>query len=929
MFILKIKNMKYIKNILILLLTGCAAGAFAQTSKRTLADTVSLGYGIDAAIRTSSSSIAGVNDKAFEYASAIDVTKALYGKIAGLNVYQGAGSSADNVSKLSVHGNEPLVLVDGFPRELSDLTSMEIESVYLLTDAASAALYGVRGANGVLMVTTKRGNAKSLKISAQYEFGLSSQFRAPKFADAYTYANSVNAALAGDGLAARYSERELDLFRSGKMPYAYPDVDWWKKTMNDVGNTHSLKLTFDGGNERFRYFTVVDYYRDRSMLKENTTDDRYNTKPTDTRLTVRTNIDVEITPTTYLKANLAAKLQELNGPAYGRKNIFNNIWNTPSAVFPVKYQEGIYGGSSVYGDGNPVALLMDKGHVRNIYGTLLADLSLRQELDAVTEGLAAEVLVSFDNIGGMYESTGKTYRYMNLNPSFAQDGTYITTPAYYGTDSQQLGHGQPFEELTMRSDFQAKISYDRSFGKHSVNAALVYDMQSAVINGRNKSHKNQSLILNAAYSYADKYVVSAVLNYSGSSYLPDGSKFHTYPAVSAAWIMSNEGFLKNAKWLDLLKIRASYGLSGWDGALSHELWRQAYGTSGGYYFGSNPAFSAGGAEGRLPVVDLKPQKSEKLTLGADFAALGNRLAFSIEGFKDHRSDILVSGSNSTSGIIGIGVGQTCEGIYDYKGFDTSISWSDKAGDFTYGIGASASYLTSEIINENQAYQEYDYLYTKGNRVGQCYGLEAIGFFNSQMEINNSPQQTFSTVRPGDVKYKDQNGDNVIDTKDVVRMFGSTLPRFYFGFNIELGYKGFEVQADFQGMTGVTASLLDSPLYKPLVDNGNISATFLDNETPWTYENRASATMPRLTTQGNTNNYQASSLWYRDASFLKLRSLVLSYTFPKSMIRIADMKIFLQGNNLFSFDNIGFADPEQLQIAYPSVRTYWAGIKFNF
>lgn len=258
-----------------------------------------------------------------------------------------------------------------------------------------------------------------------------------------------------------------------------------------------------------------------------------------------------------------------------------------------------------------------------------------------------------------------------------------------------------------------------------------------------------------------------------------------------------------------------------------------------------------------------------------------------------------------------------------------MRWYDTIGDFKYGIGASGSYLNSKVVNENQAYQEYDYLYTVGNRVGQRYGLEAVGFFQSQLDINNSVPQSFSTVRPGDVKYKDQNGDNVIDSKDVVRMSGSTLPRFSFGFSLEFGYKGFEILADFQGICGVTVNLLDSPLYKPLIDNGNISDTFLSNETPWTYETADKATMPRLTTVSNANNYRESSLWYRDGSFLKLRNLVVSYTFPKSMLKFADMKIFLQGNNLFSLDNIGFADPELLQCAYPSVRTFTAGLKFNF
>ena len=920
-------KLKYRISILLLICSFVSSPANAE--EKQLADSISLGYGLNEVLHTSSRSVAGVGAGAFENASAIDVSKSLYGKIAGLNVYQGSGTSSDNVSSLQVHGKSPLVLVDGFPRSISDLTSLEIESVYLLTDAASTAMYGVRGANGVLMITTKRGNSSKLKVNAQYTYGLNTQFRSPRFADAYTFASSINEALAMDGLDLRYSDAELNAFKTGLYPDVYPNVNWWKETLNDFGHTHSLKLSFDGGNDKFRYYTVVDYYRDQAMFKENTDDLRYSTKPTDTRLSVRTNIDVEVTKSTFLKVSLAAKLQELNGTLYGLNNMMSVIYGTPSAAFPIKTSEGIYGGNAIYGEKNPVALLMDKGHKRNIYGTLLADMSLKQNLDIVTKGLAAEVRVAFDNIGGMYETSEKTYRYMDINPVIYPNGTLVTTPIYYGADSQTLGHNQPFEKLTMRTSMQANITYDRTFGKHDVHAAAIYDMQSVVANGRNNSHNNLSAIFNAAYSYGGRYVLDAVLSYSGSSYLPTGKKFHTYPAVSAAWVISNENFMKGAKWLDLLKVRASYGLSGCDWGLSHEMWRQAYGSGNSYIFGDKATGVSGGAEGSLPVVGLVPEKSEKITLGLDFAAFRNRLSITLDGYKDHRHDVLVSGTSSTSGIIGIGVGQVCEGEYLYEGFDATIGWNDRVGDFTYGIGARGSYLVSEVINENQAYQEYDYLYHTGNRVGQCYGLEAIGFFESQMEINNSPQQTFSTVRPGDVKYKDQNGDNVIDSKDVVKMFGSTLPRFYFGFDIHFGYKGFEIQADFQGKTGVTVNLLNSPLYKPLINNGNLSQTYLDKETPWTYENRSNATMPRLTTEANENNYRSSSLYYRDGSFIKLRNLVVSYTFPKSMIRFADMKVFVQGCNLFSLDNIGFADPEQLQAAYPSVRTWWAGVKFNF
>ena len=326
--------MKHLNIIILVLSFGFAASTQAQP-QRMLPDTVSVGYGIVTETDTDSRSVTGVDSRAFEYPVSIDVTKNLYGKIAGLNVRQGSGSSADNYSTLQLHGHQPLVLVDGFPRSMNDLTSMEIESVYVLTDAASAALYGVRGGNVVLMGTTKRGKADLKDITAQYSFGLSLPFRKPDFADSYTYASAVNQALEGDGLPARYSPAELEAFNSGIYPYEYPDVDWWEETMNDFGTTHSLKLTFSSGNRRFRHFTSMDFYRDRSILKENTEDERYDTTPTDTRLSVRTNIDVEITPSTFLKAGLSARLQELNGTVYGRNNIFTVLYGTPSAAYPV------------------------------------------------------------------------------------------------------------------------------------------------------------------------------------------------------------------------------------------------------------------------------------------------------------------------------------------------------------------------------------------------------------------------------------------------------------------------------------------------------------------------------------------------------------------------------------------------------------------
>ncbi len=921
------------KYYLTLLIGGLFLQAAAQPVNELPAtkipDTVRLGYGIEMPQTQSAYVPQGVGREVFDQTPHIDVAKALYGRIPGLNVYQGSGAPSVNLAQLSIHGQSPLVLVDGFPRDLKDLTALEIESISVLTDAAASALYGVRGANGVVLISTRRGEAGRLKVGVNYRWGLNTQFRSPKFADAFTYASSLNQALRNDGLEPRYNQFELEAFRSGKYPSEYPNVDWWKEAYSKTSSNHRLGLTFDGGSEKFRYYSVIDYMYDRGLFRYNDKDSRYDTTPSDVRLNVRANFDVALTPTTQMKLGLLGKLEEVNHANYG--DFYNILYNTPSAAFPIRHEDGIYGGSSIYGANNPVALLMDSGSYRSTLGTLLADVTLHQQLDAITPGLSAELSVAFDNVGGMYDTSTKEYRYKDTQATISDDGTLITNPVVYGRDSKTLSHGQGFESLYMRSSFQAKIGYDNHWGAHKVAAAVIYDQQAYTANGRNNSTRRQSVLATANYTYDKRYTLGVVGSYSGSAYLPEGDAFAFYPAVNAAWNIAEESFMDNIRSVNRLKLFASYGLSGWDGNLTHELFRQSYGgtNAGSYYFTNSISQFWGLAEGDLPAENLAAERSRKATFGIELGAFDNRLELYAQGFFEQRSNILVTGASSVSGIIGIGIGMQPVGEQKYRGFDAGIAWNDRRGDFSYGVFANANYLMSEVVNENQEFQQYDYLYHKGNRVGQSYGLEVVGIFQNQMEINNSPVQTFSTVRPGDLKYRDQNGDNIIDDQDVVKMFGSSIPRFYFGFGFNVAYRRIELAAEFQGMTGVTVNLLNSPLYKPLVENGNISQTLLDREVPWTPERAAEATMPRLTTLSNDNNYRNNSLWYRDGSFIKLRNLTLAYTLPKSLLRFADMKIYLQGTNLFSLDNLKTVDPEQLGATYPSLRSYWVGVKFNF
>lgn len=924
--------------IIIALISGLTASASAQEHKRdSLPDIMQLGYQMEISQKAIAGSVRSIDSKTLYKAPEIDIAKALYGRLAGLNVYQGQGATAENTPRLSIHGNSPLILVDGFPRSLSDITNSEIESIEILKDAVASALYGVRGGNGVILVTTKHGHDDKLRITAKYQYGISTQFRKPEFADGYVYANSLNSALELDALDIHYQQNELDAFKNKTHPYKYPSVNWWNEVYNKTSSNHRLSLTFDGGNNRFRYYSVIDYMHDKAFFKDKQPDERYSTKPSDVRLNIRTNIDVDLTASTFFKLGILGKLQETNNSFYIASNRTNSlsevIYNTPSAAFPVRYENGIYGGNNIYRANNPVALLESTGNYRTSYGTLLANATLRQELDAFLKGLSAEISIAFDNSGAMYDATTKEYKYMDAQASILSDGTVTTNPIIYGKDSETLNHDNSrFKSLYLQSHVQARINYLQQNDMHEFNTSLIYDQQSYTANGRNRSTKRQSGLLYITYTYNERYAVNGVLNYSGTAYLPKRDRFHLYPAISASWTISNEKSLRNIKALNSLKLYASFGISGWDGNMQHELYRKYYGgaNGGNYYFTNNASNFNGFAEGSIPTENLNIEKSKKITYGMESSVFANRLSIYLEGFYERRSNILINGSSHVSNIIGIGINRQSVGILEYKGFDTSLSWKDKINkDFNYQIAVNASYLNSKVINDGQERQMYDYLYTKGNPVGQKYGLEVIGFFQDQTDIKNSPVQTFSTVRPGDIKYKDQNNDKRIDEQDIVRMFNSSIPKFYFGINFSASYKNFEIFADFQGMTGITINLLDSPLYKPLVNNGSISQTFLNNETPWTPGNIGTASMPRLTTLDNANNYRASSLWYRNGSFIKLRNLYFSYTFSKKMIRFADMKVYLQGNNLFSLDNIHFADPEQLEPAYPSTRSYWLGINFNF
>ncbi len=871
------------------------------------------------------------DSNALANATKTHVMDALFGQIPGLNVTQKNGFSRLRNPSVTLQGMSPLILVDGVPRSLDNIIVEEIEEVQVFKDAIAATIYGVAGARGVVNIITKKGkNLPKLQIEASYQSGISTKFRSPDFADSFTYGKALNTALMYDGLPERYSALELDAFKNGTYPDAYANIDWYNEVLSDTELNHQLSFNARGGNEKFDYFALIDYSRNEGLFKHYNEDGRYKNQLLDTRLTLRTNIRVDVTNTTEFSANLQAQLKEFNGPS-APNSIIESIYKTPSGAFPIK-TNGNWGGDNIYQDKNPIALLSQNGHYKTMINSLNLDITIRQNLDAITKGLSASALFAIDNGGSLYESSALDYQYEALNPSLLSDGTLVTSPIVYGTNSQTLGHNSGINSTYFNSFLNGNINYKKSFGKNDIDLNLIYIQESNKVTGQNMSRLRQSVGGYFAYNYNKKYFLDVAITYAGASAIQLGDRFDVYPAVAAAWLISDEDFF-GSNLIDYLKIKGSFGYSAWDASIPYDL-EKIYYTSGkpGYVAtGStgSPVNKGGWGESDLPTTDLGLEKMQKTTFGVDLRLINSKLSLSANAFFNKHYDLLISTSSTTSSILGLSSKSQNDGITKYRGFDGSIGWKDKIGDFSYELGAVFAFTASEIIENNEGFMPYDYLSKKGNSVHQVYGLEADGFFDNQEDINNSAVQTFYTVRPGDIKYKDQNGDNIIDGNDVIKMYAPRVPEIYYGFDIKLNYKRFTFYANFQGVGNHSINLLNSTLYKPLVNNNTISNTFLENEVFWTPGNASVATMPRLTTLSNENNYRQSTHWYRNASYLKLRDVRLSYSFENPLKLLPFVEVYIAGNNLFSIDNIGFADPEGIEDSYPSLKSYWAGINIKF
>lgn len=535
--------------------------------------------------------------------------------------------------------------------------------------------------------------------------------------------------------------------------------------------------------------------------------------------------------------------------------------------------------------------------------------------------MKALVLFGYDNNATIHDNRpyNDIYYQMDYTRSTAGDITGAEYTAF--GDNSGNGFGVYLGSQYMTFTNYEKVSYTGDFGQHHIDAAAIFSLMQQRFTGANNVHLYQDNILNANYGYAGKYFVSATLNYSGSAKLASGDKYRLYPAVSAAWIVSNESFL-NGSAFDFLKLRASYGIVGCDRYMSYDMDQQSNGGGGGYIF--NNRDSIGGLqEGGLPSPVLDPEKDHKANIGIE-GTLGGKFSFQLEGFYNHRTCMRVTSSGAFSDALGIGVSDNCTGEASNLGGEIMLSWKDKVGEFSYHIDANVGFTRSKVIYWAEAYHPYDWMYYTGMPISSYYGLTSDGYYQaSDFESDGTlkagvPVSTFIDVKPGDIKYVDRNEDGKIDAYDYSYTDSST-PIIY-GLQLGATWKNFGLEMMFNGVYGGNVAITTAGIYQPLYNNDkNISEYALENR--WTPEN-TNARFPRLTTLSNNNNYASSDVWRSSWNFFKLRNVMLWYDFK-------DFRFFIRGNNLFSVDSIGLFDPEAIGTNYPAMRNFQAGIKYSF
>ena len=950
-----------------------------EDETESLEATVVVAYGTQSKA-TVTGALASIDSKELVKAPVADISNVLSGQLPGVTTVQVSGKPGDDyadiyvrgVSSLSDGASTPLILVDGIERPLNTLDPNEIESLSILKDAASTAVFGVRGANGVILVTTKRGEAGKPKISVSSITGVQQPLSFLSQVGSYEFATFWNLKQQNDGVVdpkSYFSKEAIEAYRTGSDPLIYPNTDWKEILFRDAFLQTKNNINISGGSDKVRYFVSMGYMFQDGIMKQmpllsydnNFSYNRYN---------YRANLDFKLTETTDMKLNISGVIGKTYEPIED-DGVDDNIWiYTTLWVTPFASPGMVNGIPVTYVDYSATPNITRRSGYQGYYNggyeekyntSLNLDLAITQRLDFITEGLSVGAKGGYDTnmyIYKQHKGSGYQEQYISYKSWLDGDGnlpmtdpdfdkTYvfdvddsIDTPLSYDEDTS----ADRSWYLEFRADYSRKFA-----GKHAVSGLLLYNQTRDYYPSRYSylPRGYVGFVGRATYGYDDKYLVDVSAGYNGSeNFAPGKTRYGLFPSMSLGWVISEEKFMEKVSWIDYLKIRASVGKVGNDlGTSSRFMYMSSvWDEAGSYSFGVNnpnglPYYTTG-TPGNLGVTW---ETALKYNVGLDFDFFNNRLHFSGDLFKEHRTGILIS-PNSTPGIIATSLPNMNIGIVDNQGYEVELGWKDNIGEFRYDIDANVTYARNEIVYMDEVKSEFDYQNQTGGSTGRNRGLYKFirlynydDFYtdeNGVQRLKPELPQPNATVYPGDCMYADLNGDKIVDGNDTMVYGYADRPEYMFGSNWKFSWKGFNLNLNWIAATHVD-KMLEVEYRIPFTNSGKRGLLDYFYENCWTTEN-PNGTLPRAAETSETWNSSPSTLWLRDASYIRLKSAQFGYTFGRNKffdrMGISSMNVSFTGYNLLTFTNLTFQDPETVANndgVYPLVKTYNLALSINF
>lgn len=930
-----------------------------ESAASSLDEVVITGTGVQKKM-TVTGAITTVNVSDLMHTANGSVVNALAGNVAGVLAMQTSGQPGRNTSEFWIRGistfgasTSALVLVDGFERDLDDVNIEDIEDFSVLKDASATAIYGSRGANGVVLITTKHGKPGKINIDAKVETSYNTRTITPEFVDGYTYASMMNESRITRNQEPIYQQDELNILRMGLDPDLYPNVDWKDLLLKDGAMTYRANLNMNGGGSTARYFVSLSYLKEDGMYKtDETLRKDYNTNANANTWNYRLNTDIDITKTTLLKVGVSGSLKKYNEPGLSGDVWKSLMYQNPISV-PVMYSNGYV---PAYGTGertNPWVLATQTGYKEHWENTIQTNITLEQKLDFITQGLKFIGRFGFDtwnknNIDRIkWPEQYKAQRFRDENGQIVFDRV---------TEEQKMKQTSSAEG-NRNEIFEAELHYNRGFKEHHVGGILKFNQDSKVFTvgtgedlKKGIARRHLGLAGRVSYNWNYRYFADFNFGYNGSENFADGHRFGFFPAVSVAWNVAEEPIIKkNFKWMNMFKIRYSFGKVGNDVLkIGNDEYRFPYlytiGDGTGYTWADyNYSNSYSGKR----YTDLASnyatwEIATKHDLGVDLALFNDKFTATVDYFHEQREGIWMERKYLPS-IVGLGSNPRANvGKVLSEGFDGNFAYREKINKVDITVRGNITYSKNTILEKDEENNVYPYQMERDYRVNQAKGLIALGLFKDYDDIRNSPRQDFGTVQPGDIKYKDVNGDGVVNDGDKVAIGATTRPNMIYGFGISASWKGLDVNVHFQG-AGKTSFFIDGPTVYAFSSGewGNILADvagsnrWIEHEISGTMATEnPNASYPRLSYGGNNNNYRQSTYWLRNGSYLRLKTLELGYSIPKPLvnkIRFNNIRLFLRGSNLLTFSSFKLWDPElgsSTGTEYPLAKSFTLGLSVN-